>query len=185
MDDLLRWERYLFSSHSQTELVSWARSLEFFRFCRAYGGHANDGDRLLVAVRIESELDLVAVFDQLGIGVQRLPEDNPRPLPGVQYSAAEFGKFVSRIQQFPSIGQPGAVRLAGAAVWGWVHAGRLDLEIRDADNPYDVSAAAITSARLVEPLLLPLSLSGKLIDPPQDDQHCICPKFYPEFWNSP
>src|SRR6187402_3966899 len=98
----LRWEQYLFASHTKGQLISWARSLEFFRFCRAYGGHANDGDNLLLAVRIESEGDLVAVLDQLGIGVQRLPESNP-----------------SGIQQFPSIQQPGAVRLVGADVFCW------------------------------------------------------------------
>ena len=166
MDDDLRWYRYLFSSHSEAELAEWVRSLEFFRFCRAFGGHANDGDRLLVAVRIESEGDLVAVLEQLGIGVQRLPESNP-----------------SGIHQFPGIQQPGTVRLAGADVFCWVNPGRLELWISDADDPYNVSAAAISSARLVEPCLSPLS--GRLIDPPLDDRHCLCPKFYPAIWDSP
>src|SRR6187399_1451191 len=156
MDDDLRWYRYLFSSHSEVELAEWARSLEFFRFCRAFGGHANDGDRLLVAVRIGSEGDLVAVLEELGIGVQRLPESNP-----------------SGIHQFPGIQQPGTVRLAGADVFCWVNPGRLELSISDADDPYDVSAAAISSALLVEPRLLPFA--GRLIDPPLDDRHCICP----------
>ena len=45
------WTRYLHRDHAADELRDWARRLEWFRFCRAIGGHANDGDQLLVALR--------------------------------------------------------------------------------------------------------------------------------------
>lgn len=42
--------RYLIADHGEANLRDWAQRLQFFRFCRAVpGGHAADGDRLLVA----------------------------------------------------------------------------------------------------------------------------------------
>lgn len=45
------WTRYLHRDQSADELRGWARRLKRFRFCRAIGGHANDGDQLVVALR--------------------------------------------------------------------------------------------------------------------------------------
>ena len=76
------WEQYLFQGHSRGELRAWAQRLRYFRFCRAYGGHANDGDRLLVAVRHEGEADarrtcaLIAGAPWTGFGhtrIERIP----------------------------------------------------------------------------------------------------------------
>ena len=47
-----RWDAYLHERHSPEELRGWARSLAYFRFCRAFGGHANDGDCLRVALAV-------------------------------------------------------------------------------------------------------------------------------------
>lgn len=56
----------------------------------------------------------------------------------------------------------------------------LEFSITDAELPYTVTQAAVDSARSIERFLEPLA--GKVIDPPQDDKYCICPKFYPSFW---
>lgn len=48
-----RWQQYLFEEHPETELRAWARRLKLFRFFRAFGGHANDGDSLDVASHCE------------------------------------------------------------------------------------------------------------------------------------
>jgi hypothetical protein len=52
-----RFEQYLFRSHSRAELQAWAKRLRYFRFCRALGGLANDGDCLAVALRHRGEAD--------------------------------------------------------------------------------------------------------------------------------
>lgn len=59
------WEQYLFARHSRDLLRSWAQRLRYFRFCRAYGGHANDGDRLLVALRHEGEDDARRLYARI------------------------------------------------------------------------------------------------------------------------
>lgn len=62
---MITWHQYLYRRHSQEELRTWARRLRYFRFCRAIGGHANDGDRLLLALRHEGEADAQALCAQL------------------------------------------------------------------------------------------------------------------------
>jgi hypothetical protein len=71
--DLARWrhapvdrlERYLFRSHSRAELRAWAERLRYFRFCRALGGLANDGDYLGVALRCAGERDAQQMLTKL------------------------------------------------------------------------------------------------------------------------
>jgi hypothetical protein len=52
---MISWEEYLYRQHSREEIRRWALSLKFFRFCRAYGGHNNDGDRLSVSLVATAE----------------------------------------------------------------------------------------------------------------------------------
>jgi hypothetical protein len=61
-----QWTRYLHRDHSVLELEEWARRLSWFRFCRAVGGHANDGDQLLVALRYVDPNDLDGLWISLG-----------------------------------------------------------------------------------------------------------------------
>lgn len=73
------WEQYLYRGHSRDELAGWARRMRYFRFCRAYGGHANDGDRLLLALRYEDDADLHALCERFALdldakGYQRIAE---------------------------------------------------------------------------------------------------------------
>ena len=77
-DEQARWEQYLFKEHSREQLAAWARRLAFFRFCRAWGGQANDADQLLVAFRIDSEDDLLDVLGILGIPEKRVPHVSNR-----------------------------------------------------------------------------------------------------------
>lgn len=178
-----RWEAYLYERHSREQLRHWARSLAFFRFCRAFGGHANDGDCLRVALAVASEQHLCDLFAQLGIPLERLPADNPVPQVGVHYSGTEFARFIPAIAGFhPPIRQPRQVRIAGASVFVWGLAGRLELSMSDDDAPYEVTARTVEQARAVEELLRPLA--GACIDPPQEGRHCLSPKAHPELWSS-
>src|SRR5215207_1177828 len=163
------------TGHSLKEIAAWALSLKYFRFCEAYdvGPPRDDPERLLVAIRIESEQDLVVVFGHLGIPVERVPADAPRRSWGIVNDPTP-------VTQFPDIYQPGAVRIAGVRVVGWVGADRLELQITDEQDPHVVTAAAVQSARSVEPLLAPLA--DRIIDPPQDNSYCFSPKSRPQYW---
>ncbi|MEV0390262.1 hypothetical protein [Nonomuraea sp. NPDC050643] len=175
-----RWTDYLYERHPPDRLRAWARELAYFRFCRAYGGHANDGDHLLVSLRAGTRADLLRVLSALAVPVERLPAAHPRPVPGVAYSAAEFARFPAPMSRFPDIGQPGHVEIAGQRAHVWSHGERLSISVADVVDPYNVTGAAVAAAKSIEAMLGPIA--GQVVDPPQDDRNCICPRHYPDFW---
>ncbi|MFI6318714.1 hypothetical protein ACIBG8_14390 [Nonomuraea sp. NPDC050556] len=153
----------------------WARELRYFRFCRAYGGHANDGDHLLAALRVDTRGGLLEVMDTLGIPVVT---DVSSPVPGQAYTAAEYARFSLPIPGFPDIAQPGHVEIAGHRAHVWCHGELLRISVADTGDPYSVTDAAVAAARSIEPLLP----AARVVDPPQDDRNCVCPRYYPEIW---
>lgn len=138
-------DSYLYRRHSPRQLRDWVTRLPWFRFCRAFGGHNNDGDDLRLALRAETEHELTAGLATLGIT------------------------------------GPGPVRIAGEPAFAWAGPGRLELRLSDPDEPYEVTGQTVDSAIRIEAGLGPLTSS--VIDPPLDDPHCICPKYYPHFWS--
>lgn len=176
-----RWNLYLFERHDRQQIAQWARRLRYFRFCRAVGGHANDGDELLVAIALQTEAGLLDVYAALGIVRDVVAPDSPQPVPGVAYTAEAYQRFVSIVPGTHGIRQPGFVELAGQPVYAHAQANRLEISLSDTDFPYDVTEAAVRSAERVETLLAPLA--GRLIDPPRASRHCVCPAYYPEMWN--
>jgi hypothetical protein len=63
----MNWDSYLYRRHSPRQLRDWVTRLRWFRFCRAFGGHHNDGDDLRLALRAETEHEQAAVLAALGI----------------------------------------------------------------------------------------------------------------------
>jgi hypothetical protein len=61
-----RWLSYLYRQHSQAELEEWTRELRYFRYCRALGGHANDGDALVCALNCPDEATQARLLAALG-----------------------------------------------------------------------------------------------------------------------
>lgn len=172
-----RWERYLYERHTPEQLAKWARSLRWFRFCRAYGGHANDGDHLLVAIAVHDDLN--TVFDALGLPLT--PISGPVPERCVTYTGTEWATLSFPIPGFEEFAQPGWVRLADYDAY--VTAGPHDVRISvpDATQRYDVTEAAVAAARRIEELLTPLA--SQIVDPPQNDRNCLCPQQYPAIWS--
>lgn len=177
-----RWEQYLYEQHSAEQLARWAVSLRYFRFCRAFGGHAGDGDQLRVALAVDSRDDLETILAALGIPLTILPADEPRPVAGQSYTGAEYARFRDAIGRFPDVAQPSHVRLAGEKAFAWVGSDRLTVSISDEDDIWSVTDAAVEVARRVEPMIDPIA--HRVIDPPGNDRHCICPTYYPDFWAS-
>jgi hypothetical protein len=179
--DEARWQQHLYRTHPQAEISLWARQLTYFRFCRASGSPlTDDGDELKVALKIDSEEDLVETCSRLGVPLRRISVDALKPVPGVSYSAEEYAKFDFSIPGFPTIAQPGWTTLLRGKVYVWVGPNRLEISVTNEDSQYEVSAAAVDVASKIEELLRPLA--EKLIEPPLDNRSCICPKLYPELW---
>ena len=178
-----RWLRYLYERHSPAELAGWARSLRLFRFCRALGGHANDGDTLQLALQFEGEDDLLALLAQLGIAVQRYPPETPQPVAGQAYPGEEFRQFPMLVPAHPSIGQPSHVSLFGVPCHVWVTS-RVTITMQAERDIWHVDEAAVESAARLEANLKAVAdgVADRAIDPPVENRNCLCPKFYPEIW---
>lgn len=161
-----RWERYMYEWHTPEELAGWAKQLRVFRYCRAYGGHANDGDALKAAILINNRHDLEEVCSHMGMELKVLPALHDGDPP---YSRS--------IQAYPEYEQPGWIEISEVPLHVWVYPDRLELHLADPINRHVVTQEVLNAAVIVEQILEPLY--ERIIDPPQDNRRCVCPKYYP------
>jgi hypothetical protein len=167
-----KYAAYFFRPHSYEELRRWTERLSFFRFRRALGGHANDGDVLLAALRVRSEAELVALARTVGIPLRELPPDAAEQVVGAVYSLAELAQIPTRIEAYPRFAQPGHIALAGVGCWCWIYEGRLELSLSGAaGDGYEVTEADVENAVAVEALLAPVA--GYVLDPPLENERCF------------
>lgn len=146
-----------FSGMSWAEVGGWVRRLRYFRLCKAYGGHANDGDHLLAALRYADNVELSQLLAEL-----RLPL---------------LKDWTMRYQS------PGRVRLAGQPVYVSVRdtpTQQLEFSLADPEKIYEVTPRVVAAAQAVEEVLVPYE--SRVVDPPQADSHCICPTYHPDLW---
>ncbi|WP_157246494.1 hypothetical protein [Nonomuraea typhae] len=163
----MNWDDYLYAQHPPERLFGWARSLTAFHFCRAYGGHNNDGDHLLAALRLTG--DPAELLEALGLTVTTIPPGTALPVAGRPYPPEELARFPTPIPGHPHLDQPGWVTLAVHPAFVWVYADRLTISVADG---YDVTEESVGAALAIEKLLIPLG--DRVIDPPQNDRNCIC-----------
>jgi len=149
-----------------------------FRFFRAYGGHANDADRLCLALKYESVDALLALLASIGVFPTRHNSKPDQPIPGKPYRGDEFFAFPSLISGTEWIEQPGHCHVFGVPVF-----------INCANGLVNVSvghggwAVTETHVKWAEELEAHLGVvENFLVDPPRDSRHCICPKYYPDYF---
>jgi hypothetical protein len=172
-----RWRDYLFQDHAEDTLRAWARRLRLFRFVRAAGGHANDGDSLLVVYGYRSEAELRGFFDGFGMRLVHHATRPPQPTPGVPYTWEQTRAFPSLIAGTEWIEQPGHCQLAGQAAFVWCSDRQIQLSLQQG---FDVTEADISRAEIVERALQEVQLER--VDPPVARKHCVCPAYYPAFF---
>lgn len=173
-----RWTQYLFENHSEEQLRSWAQRLTFFRFFRAYGGHANDGDSLDAAFAYKGTEQLESLLAILGVEPVKFDVEPPQPRLGVAYPGNVFVQFISLIPGTTWIRQPGHCDIMGVQAFIWCDVDKVKISLGDR---YAVSEKNILEAEIVETLLSQIGCEP--IDPPQDSRNYICPKYYPQYFN--
>ena len=134
-------DNWLFEQHAQRTIRAWLRQLRYFYFKRAWGGHANDGDEFQVAFSFTDRQDLINKVGQLGLTLNTIPEDFPKPAIGQPYPAGEYNKFKHEIKQFTDLEQPGHSIIFGHKAFIWVQDHSIHITIsgtRD-DNRYEVT----------------------------------------------
>ena len=134
-------DNWLFERHSKQTIKEWFRHLSYFYFKRAWGGHANDGDEFQVAFSFLDRQDLINKIGKLGLTLNIIPDDFPRPVIGQFYPAEEYNKFKNEIELFTDLEQPGHSIIFGHKVFIWVFENSIRITIsgtRD-DNRYEVT----------------------------------------------
>lgn len=134
-------DNWLFERHAQRTIRAWLRQLRYFYFKRAWGGHANDGDEFQVAFSFTDRQDLINKVGQLGLTLNTIPEDLPKPAIGQPYPTDEYNKFKNEIKQFIDLEQPGHSIIFEHKAFIWVHDHSIHISIsgtRD-DNRYEVT----------------------------------------------
>ena len=172
-------DAYLFETHSKAEIARCCAGLYWFRFCRAYGGHVNDGDSLKASIKFSSEGELLHIMRLLGINLNVLPPDNPGPVPGKQYSMAEFEKFKIEIKSYPQYEQPGWQRVLGGSGFVRVEVQHINIGLSGEDGDiFAVTEHDFENGQTIEKHLKPYGLS---FVPPPKGCNCICQKANPAF----
>lgn len=131
-------DKWLFERHAKSTIRAWIRQLRYFYFKRAWGGHANDGDEFQVAFTFTDRQDLIHKFGQLGLTLNTIPEDFPRPVIG---PADEYHKLKNRINPFTDLEQPGHSLIFGHKAFIWVHEYSIHITVSGTqdDNRYEVT----------------------------------------------
>lgn len=173
-----QWFRYLYEQHTEAELKNWASRLRYFRYYRAYGGHANDGDSLDMALNYSSPKMLIDTLRDLGIEPTQFANEPERPTPGTSYTHEEYTAFPSVIPGTEWIEQPGHREIWGVKVFIWCD----DRIIKISASPwsYDVTTEHVLAAEMLETKLS--AFKERLVDPPRDTKHYVCPKYYPHIF---
>jgi hypothetical protein len=170
------WISYFFERHSAVELRGWARRLRLFRFFRAIGGHANDGDSLDCALRYRSVAELEAFFSCAGLPLVRYDSESSQAEPAVTHSGEVYSSFPSLIPGTKWIRQAGHCEIAGNKAFVWCD-GTI-IFISATPGKYDVTDADVENARRIEAIVRNAALEVQ--DPPRDTRHYFCPKYFPE-----
>ena len=172
------WFEYFFERHSKDELKKWAKELSFFRYFRAYGGHANDGDSLDLAIKYRDENELIDIFGLMGINIIKYDSKPEQPILGKTYSFKEFDKFPSLIPNTKWIKQPCETFLCGIKVF--IFCSEHVIKISVNSKSYDVIQEDIENAKKLEQFINTLRIN--IIDPPFETKHYLCPKYHKDLF---
>lgn len=150
------FEEYMFRYHSKETLQNWASKLKYFRFVRAYGGHANDGDTLLLKIQFDNDKKRLEFVKYL------MGEKNPSKLTDI----VECGGGHINIKNNDRI-----------FIW-FEPEHTISLHISNKQNAYEVAEEDVERGVEFERTFLKDFKDLKVIDPPQDNNYCFCNKFY-------
>lgn len=175
MDDRLRV--YLFEQHSISEIQNWYERLKYFRYFRAYGGHANDGDSLDFAVSYRKENELNEIFSCLGLKIEKFDREPQRPKVGKRYTSKEFERFPSLVPGTKWIKQPGRCSINGNEAFVWATDDRVILSA--GCGHYEVTDDTVDCAERIEQSVNLIGFKDRIVDPPKDTLHYISPMNHP------
>ena len=177
-------DKWLFQDHTKSEIKNWVKQLHYFYFVRAYGGHSNDGDCFKTAFSYSSKENLVDILSKLGLQVNVLPPDTPRPIAGVSYPAEEFWKFKISVNRFPDLEQPGRTKINSFPCHIYIDNTKINISIAGTkdDDFYTVTTKDFEVCKELEIYFDRLSLSNDKNYEIENEAACVSIKKYPELF---
>ena len=168
---------------SEEFLRHWAPRLRFFRYVKALGGHTNDIDEIVLVLSYAGENNLTQLFDELGIPYQRYLTKPPQPELGKSYPGKEFAEFPSLIPGTRWIRQPVWQTLDSVTVSVWCETDKVKFTVvGPPERDWGITETEFENAEKLESIFE--KYSERIIDPPVDSANCICPKYYPQYWEA-
>lgn len=141
-------ESYMFREHSASELVAWTRRLSYFRFVRASGGLANDGDFLLAEIPLTPELTLLNLLTNFGWVIDSARTEMLESLPEERWNRINARMEDPVLFQNPNI-HVSIFKQKGLRIEIFGAAG----------DPYSVTNTDVVLAEAVEVLMKPLNFN--------------------------
>jgi hypothetical protein len=140
-----------------------------------------DREIFAAAIRVPDTQDaFLEICTSLGIEIKKIQPGEAVAQAGTKYSPEQWKKLKFRIPEFPDLAQPGEQVLAGAFVHMWLRACYLEFTIGPGIGPCSVDESDYLRAKALDELLLRPGLQFR--EPPYDDDSCVSPKYYPEYW---
>ncbi len=139
-------------SPSNATVARWNRTLRYFRFYRALGGHANDADAISAQIAFNGLDELLALFERIDLPLQKLPPDARRPVPGQAYTYFESRELCDPIGAWPDYQSPGVTTLFGVRCWIGVSEAKISIDLsggKDGDF-WVVSVTDFRNAQRIE-----------------------------------
>jgi len=136
-------DNWLFENHSKQTIKEWLKRLKYFYFIRACGGQTNDFDAFRLDILYSDKQDLIEKLGQLGITLNTIQDNFPRPVDGKQYTLTEFENFKDEISRFRNLEQPKKKRIFGYHSFVWITDSTIQISISGTNdkNPSGVAEA--------------------------------------------
>lgn len=174
-----------FSIHPRELLKNWANRLGIFRYVRAQKPQDTldqQGDELQCKFSYSSEKELLEFFSTIGVKPLIYEDEPKKPTivrrDGRQVIDSNGCPFIIPGTQW--IQQPGFLYVQGIPTNIWCEENYIKISGK-AHSDWKISEIDVLNAEKLEAILLKSQLA--LIDPPVDNDHCLCPKYYPDLFS--
>lgn len=174
----------LFANNTKEEIMHWCKSLQYFYYMRARGGHNCEGDSFCVYFKYNSREDLVSKLSQIGVEIKELQDGDIAFDPLESYSIDDLDKMKITVFEFNNLIQPQNVEIFGQKAHVWIIKDRFEISISGSDNGqiYKVSEEDFNVCLLLEREFDLLGWKSILDHNIESQIHCISREKYPELY---
>ncbi|MBK5112074.1 MAG: hypothetical protein KGD59_04170 [Candidatus Heimdallarchaeota archaeon] len=157
---------HMFFEYGEENIRRWCTSLKIFRLCKTYP-YPNDmhPDRFIASIQFSTDDELDRILQNLELTENT---DKPEQSRFRLYNEHSFAgwQLLNGLSCYMSINKLlQVITLEVSGIKG---------------DQFKLDETTFERAKKIEEFILKLDLV--FIIPPQDDNYCICPKYYPKLW---